>query len=101
MRYLLLLALLAITASISAQSLKLDGYFAHDTTATLPAVSPSFLPGYALANPSGHSFLCRVEDKVLAKSPFPVWIKLADEAKSDIPLYQNAAIRYRVFRLSK
>jgi len=56
-----------------------------------------FLPNYALENPQGLSYLCRLELDIEKKLPLGVWIQLDQGAGLGVSPRNNAYVRFKLF----
>ncbi|RMG23853.1 MAG: hypothetical protein D6730_13660 [Bacteroidetes bacterium] len=63
-----------------------------------PQVSPAFLPAYALENPTGYSYLCRLELKAEASLPVAFWLKLGEQYGAPGTVGSPANLRMKVLR---
>lgn len=66
--------------------------------APLATVSNAFLPSYARENPSGYSYLCRLELKVEDTLPVGLWLKLGTDESLKTGPFSAANLRMKLFR---
>ncbi|MEL6851308.1 MAG: hypothetical protein AAFP92_22495, partial [Bacteroidota bacterium] len=61
------------------------------------AHSPHFLPAYARKNPSGYSYLCRLELDIENRLPIGIWVDLGDQIGAS-PSAASASLRLKLKR---
>jgi hypothetical protein len=117
-KYLCLFMLFTSCFCLQGQELKLDSYLEVDsqkvehTIQVIGIDSPSFsqarsysnnpshmspvyLPDYARKNPTGYSYLCRLELKIEKELPLGLWLDLGDTRTWGNPSQANANVRFR------
>ena len=60
--------------------------------------SPAFLPKYVKENPSGYSYLCRLELKIEEQLPLAMWLRLGQSFGLPSTSAGQANIRFKLFR---
>lgn len=60
--------------------------------------SYQILPEYARENPTGYTFLCRLELKGEDKMKIPVWIKVDDNNSYSAPSFPHTYVRFKLLR---
>lgn len=66
---------------------------------TMPQISAAaFQPRFVQENPTGYSYLCRLELSIEAKSPVGVWLKLNDAPMVPGRLPSNADLRFKLLK---
>ncbi|MCI4668841.1 MAG: hypothetical protein MRZ79_11960 [Bacteroidia bacterium] len=56
------------------------------------------LPKFARENPTGYTFLCRLELKGEDKMRIPVWIKVDDSNSYSAPSFPHTYVRFKLLR---
>ncbi|MEO0898462.1 MAG: hypothetical protein AAFY71_18765 [Bacteroidota bacterium] len=56
------------------------------------------MPEYARENPSGYSFLCRLELKAEDKLPVGLWVEVEDGKNLSLPTYPHTYFRLKLIR---
>ena len=64
---------------------------------SLPS-SLDLMPQYVQDNPTGYSYLCRLELDLEKKLPVPVWLKMEDNRKLSEGLTNNVYVRFKLLR---
>jgi len=74
-------------------------YFDTITDASAPLalnpVSPAYLPEFARKNPTGYTYLCRLELKIEKDLPLGLWLDIGDKSTTMNPSNANANVRFR------
>ncbi len=105
--FILSLFLLSIAALANAQAgLQFDftsPLLKQETSLFQVGLAPnientSVTPQYVKENPTGYSYLCRLELDIEKKSPIPVWFKLGENNGLWGNAGGNAAVRVKLFR---
>jgi hypothetical protein len=60
--------------------------------------SEQLLPAYARENPSGYSYLCRLELAIEEKAPIGVWVKVADRPAWKGDGLSNLQVQFKLLR---
>ncbi|MEM7509762.1 MAG: hypothetical protein AAF388_02440 [Bacteroidota bacterium] len=55
-------------------------------------------PDYVLENPTGETYLCRLEDRLEANMKIPVWINTKDESIQKVTTSENIKVLFQVIR---
>lgn len=79
------------TLSIPSTDISLDGDF---EAIQRWAISPD----YVLENPTGETYLCRLEDRLEANMKIPVWINTKDESIQKVTTSENIKVLFQVIR---
>jgi len=71
-----------------------------DTNASLIAsnlyqVSSAYMPEFARNNPTGYTYLCRLELKIEKDLPLGLWLDIGDNSTTGNPSNANANVRFR------
>ncbi|MEM8899471.1 MAG: hypothetical protein AAGC85_15260 [Bacteroidota bacterium] len=55
-------------------------------------------PDYVLENPTGETYLCRLEDRLEANMKIPFWINTKDESLQKVTTSENIKVLFQVIR---
>lgn len=69
----------------------------HATQQTL-VLSKAWLPEFAKSNPSGHSYLCRVETSLESQMKMPLWIRAGEMPAIPQAGTGNIYVRWKLLR---
>ncbi|MEM6807390.1 MAG: hypothetical protein AAF696_38670 [Bacteroidota bacterium] len=58
-------------------------------------VSPVYLPKFARNNPTGYTYLCRLELQIEKDLPLGLWLDIGDQSTFGNPSNANANVRFR------
>lgn len=58
-------------------------------------VSSAYLPEFARNNPTGYTYLCRLELKIEKDLPLGLWLDIGDNSTTGNPSNANANVRFR------
>lgn len=104
--------------SLSAQDLHLSSYLEEDFSKMTEAlgiekdkyqdilyekkvkkdiigVSSAFIPEFARKNPTGYTYLCRLELQIEKDLPLGLWLDIGDNSTYGNPSNANANVRFR------
>lgn len=62
---------------------------------TSQLISPVYLPEFARNNPTGYTYLCRLELKIEKDLPLGLWLDIGDTSTAGNPSNANANVRFR------
>jgi len=88
------LAMYTFSARMGNDNISL--YDSPFTDISLHNLSPAIIPGYAKENPSGYSYLCRLEQKVEQKMPVALWVRLGEIQPWESYNRQNIYLQFKL-----
>ncbi|MEL6254568.1 MAG: hypothetical protein AAFR87_21340 [Bacteroidota bacterium] len=122
MKGLIFILCMGVFAPLSAQDLRLSSYLEEDFSKLAEAldlqkdkyqdilyekrikkevigVSSAFIPEFVRKNPTGYTYLCRLELQIEKDLPLGLWLDIGDDSTYGNPSNANANVRFR-FKLN-